>query len=207
MGASATKEAVLKQMQSACVIHLATHGTVDGLGAHLLLHGEAERKIDSDQFLCAEDIMQCKPLLAQLVILSACNSGRGEVSSGEGVIGLARAFLAAGASTVLISLWKLPDRATFLLMERLYTKLVIESEEDIGSALRWSMQQTAGELKRNGGAAVSEQLWGGLLALGAVQVCLDASPCPLTGCPQPSAEETANISDACRSFYTSKGKI
>jgi hypothetical protein len=212
-GASATKEAVLKRLQSASVIHLATHGMVDDSGPRLLLHGKAERSVYSDQFLRAGDIMQCKPLSAQLVVLAACNSGRGEVSAGEGVVGLARAFVAAGASAVLVSLWKLPDKATSVLMERLYTKLV-EAEEtqtiDIGSALRRSMQETVDELKRNGDTAVSEQQWGGLLVLGGVQVCLNATQCRPSKAPGQC--EMAKILDietsdtsTCRSFYTSKG--
>ena len=53
---------------------------------------------------------------ADLVVLSACDSGTGAFVRGEGVLGLARAFLAAGAPTVVASLWKVPDAATRDLM-------------------------------------------------------------------------------------------
>ena len=61
-------------------------------------------------------------LRAQLVVLSCCHSGRGEVKS-EGVIGIARAFLAAGARSVLASLWSISDKATMEFMKIFYQHL------------------------------------------------------------------------------------
>ena len=59
---------------------------------------------------------------ARLVVLSCCHSGRGEVKS-EGVVGIARAFLAAGARSVLVSLWAISDEATMEFMKSFYQHL------------------------------------------------------------------------------------
>ena len=59
---------------------------------------------------------------AKLVVLSCCHSGRGEINS-EGVVGIARAFLAAGAHSVLVSLWAISDKATLEFMKSFYQHL------------------------------------------------------------------------------------
>jgi CHAT domain-containing protein len=56
----------------------------------------------------------------QLTVLSACDTARGDIKIGEGVFGLRRAFAIAGTKTLIMSLWKVPDRATALLMERFF---------------------------------------------------------------------------------------
>jgi CHAT domain-containing protein len=72
----------------------------------------------------AEDVTGMDLLATELAVLSACQTGLGEVHSGEGVYGLRRAFVVAGAKTLVMSLWKVPDEQTRKLMEDFYRLLL-----------------------------------------------------------------------------------
>jgi CHAT domain-containing protein len=74
----------------------------------------------------------------QLVVLSACDTGRGDVKLGQGVYGLRRAFIVAGAETVVMSLWKVNDETTRTLMEAYYTNLL--AGKGRANALREAMR-------------------------------------------------------------------
>lgn len=75
---------------------------------------------------------------AKLVVLSSCHSGSGEISS-EGVVGIARAFLAAGARSVLVSLWAISDQGTMCFMDSFYQHLLQgrSSSEALNKAMRY----------------------------------------------------------------------
>lgn len=98
-------------------VHLACHALLDV--AHPRLCGVA---LAGGDLLTADDIDRID-VPADLVVLSACETGRGRIQRGEGVAGLTRSFLLAGASRVLVSLWKVDDRATRLLMDAFYDGL------------------------------------------------------------------------------------
>ena len=118
------------------VVHLATHGLVsDSLpmsSGLLLAAGPGE-----DGLLQAHEVLGLD-LQADLVTLSACRSGRGRLQRGEGIEGLSRAFLSAGASAVLVSLWDIDDRSTPLFMEAFYRHLTagIPAPESLVKARR-----------------------------------------------------------------------
>ena len=94
-----------------------------GLLAGLALAGANHPTDEDDGILTAEEVGSLNLAGVQLVVLSACETGLGKNAGGEGLLGLQRAFQAAGARTVIGSLWKVPDTATRDLMERFYDNL------------------------------------------------------------------------------------
>ena len=93
-------------------------------GANTWVHKGALPPEAEDGFLTAEDVTVLNLLDTELVVLSACETGLGEVQVGEGVFGLRRAFVMAGAKTLVMSLWKVPDRQTQELMEDFYRRIL-----------------------------------------------------------------------------------
>jgi CHAT domain-containing protein/tetratricopeptide (TPR) repeat protein len=142
IGANAKKEVVVQKMQNAGIIHLATHGLLDSFkgdtpGAIALApNGNGDR---NDGLLTSGEIFDLK-LNADLVVLSACDTGRGEIT-GDGVIGLSRSLFVAGVPSVIVSLWKVPDEATAFLMTEFY-KNWRDRKLDKAQALRQAMLTT-----------------------------------------------------------------
>jgi CHAT domain-containing protein len=84
---------------------------------------------DEDGLLTVGEVLDDLPTLeADLVVLSACQTGLGNLSEAEGTVGLQRAFLAKGARSVLVSLWNVSDEATGLLMRQFYTHWLNDSD-------------------------------------------------------------------------------
>lgn len=141
VGDRATESAIVQQMASARIIHLATHGLLDEL-KHLGLGVPGALALtpsgNHDGLLTASEILSMK-LNASLVVLSACNTGRGKIT-GDGVIGLSRSFISAGVSSVLVSLWLVPDAPTAELMSEFYR--ILQDNPDKAAALRFAMLQT-----------------------------------------------------------------
>jgi CHAT domain-containing protein len=147
----AATEAVIKSMKATSYVHIATHGYFQadveddavgvkqenaknnpllrsGLllaGASPTIRGEVMPNLESNDngVLTAYEAMNLSLEGTDLIVLSACETGLGDVRAGEGVYGLQRAFLVAGAKAMVMSLWKVDDAATQALMTNFYTNL------------------------------------------------------------------------------------
>ena len=113
------------QLSQYRIVHFATHGLLDSV--HPELSGLVFSMVDKNGrpqngFLELQDIYNLN-LPADLVVLSACETGLGKEISGEGLVGLTRGFMYAGASRVVASLWKVSDVGTAALMAGFYTAM------------------------------------------------------------------------------------
>ncbi|WP_414550761.1 CHAT domain-containing protein [Anabaena sp. CCY 0017] len=136
-GDKATKNEVLKQLPQARYIHLATHGLLEdyasfGIPGAIAL---APSKIDNG-LLNASEIQELN-LTAELAVLSACDTGGGNIT-GDGVVGLSRSLIVAGVPSIVVSLWAIPDLETADLMVEFYRNFQ-EHKLDKAQALRQAM--------------------------------------------------------------------
>jgi CHAT domain-containing protein len=139
IGDRATKAVVEQQMAKARIIHLATHGLLDDFKGKDVPGAIALAPEGNDNgLLTAWEIFNMK-LNAELVILSACDTGRGGIT-GDGVIGLSRSLITAGVPSVIVSLWAVPDAPTASLMTQFYQNL--QQNPDKAQALRNAMLTT-----------------------------------------------------------------
>ena len=137
-GNQATKSAVLNQMQNASIVHLATHGLLDNVKGDIPGAIALAPSGNDTGFLTSNEIFDLK-LNANMVVLSACDTGRGKIT-GDGVVGLSRSFVAAGVPSVLVSLWAVNDDSTSVLMSQFYRNLQTNPNKAI--ALRQAMLST-----------------------------------------------------------------
>ncbi len=142
IGNQASKSAILPQLLKARIIHLATHGLLDDFTGGGVPGAIALAPSGQDQGLLTASVILDLKLNAELVVLSACNTGRGRIT-GDGVIGLSRSLISAGVPSVIVSLWSVPDAPTGLLMEEFYRQL--QQNPDKATALRQAMLMTIKE--------------------------------------------------------------
>ncbi len=130
LGAAAEKAAFMPLAERFRVLHLSTHGKADAQAGEFAYLAFTE-KSDSTKFdkLFARDVYNLT-LCADLVVLSACETGIGEVQRGEGIISLARAFTYAGAKSIVTTLWTVDDRSTEQLMALFYQNLRLGLPKD-----------------------------------------------------------------------------
>ena len=138
IGKKATKDQVLSRLNSVSLVHLAAHGCRE-TGEIILSPNvaDAERPKEEHFLLTKADVLGVQ-LRAKLVVLSCCYSGRGEIKA-EGVVGIARAFLGAGARSVIASLWALSDEATLEFMKHFYEHFVEgkSASKSLHQAMKW----------------------------------------------------------------------
>ena len=120
------------------IVHFAAHGMLNNI--HPELSGIILSLVDKegrqqDGFLRLQDIYNLR-LPAELVVLSACQTGLGKEIKGEGLVGLTRGFMYAGAPRIVASLWKVDDRATSELMKRFYQGMLGPERLSPAEALR-----------------------------------------------------------------------
>jgi CHAT domain-containing protein len=118
--------ATLPDLSQYRFIHLATHGLLNTVHPELsgvVLSLFDENGADTDGFLRLNDIFNLN-LPAELVVLSACETGLGKDVQGEGLVGLTRGFMYAGAKRVAVSLWSVNDTATASLMTKFYQQML-----------------------------------------------------------------------------------
>ena len=137
-GDKATKEAILPLLTQAELIHFATHGLLDDFGTDIPGALALAPSEQDDGLLTAREILDLK-LKAQLVVLSACDTGRGEIT-GDGVIGLSRSLITAGVPSIVVSLWSVPDAPTAQLMTEFYRQM--QQNHNKARALREAMLTT-----------------------------------------------------------------
>jgi CHAT domain-containing protein len=121
-------------------------------GANAFLSGATLPPEAEDGLMTAEDVTGLDLLDTDLVVLSACETGLGDIHAGEGIFGLRRAFVVAGAKTLVMSLWKVPDLATAFLMDRFYDNLFsagLDRDLALRQAQRATRDVTVGQLRSN----------------------------------------------------------
>lgn len=160
LGSDASEQQLISMAESGALrefdtIHLATHALVDDelpeRSALILSRVDLPDPMDAimsgsrihDGLLTMKEIMREWDLDADLVTLSGCQTGLGRKAAGEGYIGLAHAFLQAGARSLLVSLWKVEEEATTLLMTRFYENLTGTYEDERADLYREPMEKAA----------------------------------------------------------------
>ncbi|MEH2120595.1 CHAT domain-containing protein [Nostoc sp.] len=130
-------------------------------GANTWLSGGILPPSAGKGFIFAQDIASLDLWANELTVLSACDTARGDIKIGEGVFGLRRAFAVAGTKTLVMSLWKVPDQATALLMERFFNNLDLNMgrAEALQNAQNYIRKITVKELRKSAlGIEVLKQL-------------------------------------------------
>jgi len=127
-------------------------------------HRDVARASEEDGILTAEEIAALDLSSVEWAVLSACDTGVGEIQAGEGVFGLRRAFQVAGAATTIMSLWSVEDSATRAWMQELYEARLNEGLDSAGAVRQASLQLLRRSQRE--GAGSHPFSWGGWVAAG-----------------------------------------
>jgi len=151
-------------------IHFATHGFVNSekpeLSGLLLAQVADSTNEQNDGILYSGEIYNLK-LNADLVVLSACETGLGKIKKGEGIIGLTRALLYAGAKNLMVSLWQVSDQSTSDLMISFYKNLLDEKSARLTNQVRYAPLLQQAKLKMIGDAKFAHPFyWSPFILIG-----------------------------------------
>ncbi|NJK91276.1 MAG: CHAT domain-containing protein [Blastochloris sp.] len=182
MGAEAT-ELRLNEVRAPTLLHLATHGLFlpelkkserdwEGpMQRSLLMLAGAQRSMEAlgrgripvaeqDGLVTAAEIAKLNLEGTWLVVLSACETGQGEALAGEGVLGLRRGFIRAGAQNLLLTLWPVGDRETLPLMQGFYGHLLASEPIRPSLALSLSQRESLKKMRQHHGLSQAVRLAG-----------------------------------------------
>ena len=160
--ADARRESFLKLAPSYAIIHFSTHAILNDKSSEYsyLALAHAQPNTDTGR-LYVSDLYHLR-LNAELVVLSACETGLGQMQAGEGIISMARGFSYAGTRSIIPTLWQVNDKITARLVERFYLNL--QSGLDKDEALRQARLVHLSET--NGSRYVHPYYWGAMIAVG-----------------------------------------
>jgi CHAT domain-containing protein len=157
----ATETIFKDKAPKAGILHIATHAIVNDVNPMFSkLVFAKDSSSTEDGFLNTYELYNMK-LNAEMVVLSACNTGYGKLIRGEGIMSLARGFMYAGCPSIVMSLWSIDDQSTSLLMRKFYEYLIQGQNKD--EALRRAKLEflkTADEVKSN------PFFWSGMILIG-----------------------------------------
>lgn len=160
-GAKANEKNFKQNIGNYGILHLAMHGILNAEAtANSALAFSEKEGNDEDDFLYASEIVNL-PLQTQLVVLSACETGYGKFTKGEGVMSLARSFMHAGVPSLVVSMWQVNDYSTAKVMEFFYQEL--KQGKNKSEALRLAKLSY---IERAEGIAAHPAFWAAFIQLG-----------------------------------------
>ncbi len=171
LGSGAQKVNFINQAPKYQLLHLATHGKAnDQLGDYSFLAFPSDNDTSNAEFLYVREIYNLE-LNADMVVLSACETGIGQLQKGEGMVSLARGFASAGAKSLISSLWSVDDAKTTQLMTNFYDNLNKRMNKDM------ALQQAKLDyLSSNPQIYAHPFYWSGFIGIGDMEpVVIDSS--------------------------------
>jgi CHAT domain-containing protein len=160
-GTVATKTRFKELAAGYQVLHLATHAKANQKAGTFSFMAFAPTSAPGDNGLLSVAELYHSFLHTDLVVLSACETGIGEIQQGEGIIGLSRAFIYTGAKSIVASLWSVNDQSTMEIMDTFY------NEMSKGTSKNQALSQSKrAYLKSHPGAASHPYFWASFVAIG-----------------------------------------
>jgi CHAT domain-containing protein len=168
LDSEATKEQFLKQINKYPVVHLATHAVADlnNPSASFVAFFPEKKTREGDR-LFLEELYGLNMDSTELVIISACETGKGELVNNEGVISLARAFIYAGCASTINSLWKADDRSTSTILRQFHKYL------QLGYSKSKSLQLSKLDYIHGNSLYKSPDYWSNLILIGDAEPILE----------------------------------